>query len=322
MTALQVLALDYLVGVYPLLLIALTYFAVMLHDRYSLIVKIWGPVNRLCRCIRKQWDIRGSLVQAFATFLVLSYVKILNVSFDLLTPMNGYRVNGTHIAHGFLYYAGDVLYFGKEHFPYGVLAAVMFTIFNILPVILLSLYPCSCFQKCLNCCHLNSLALCTFMDAFQGCYRHQPRNCRYFAAIYLFVRILQLQTAVATKSALTIPITGLCVIVLSLTIIIFKPYKHDVQNMIDATFFLLLACASIMTVTYLYSTTFEPEFPTEKPYYALISLIPVFYGVGLLLYKIVPSKIVIGLKRLFRTNAANQNKELHYRFANEYSPLF
>ena len=118
MTALQVLALDYLVGVYPLLLIILTYFAVLLHDRYPLIIKLWSPVNRLCMCIRKEWNIHGSLIQAFASFLVLSYVKILNISFDLLTPMFGYRVNGTQVAHGFLY-------FGKEHFPYGVLAAIM-----------------------------------------------------------------------------------------------------------------------------------------------------------------------------------------------------
>ena len=191
-------------------------------------------------------------------------------------------------------------------------------------MILLSLYPCGCFQKCLNCCHLNSLSLRMLMDTFQGCYRHHPRDCRYFAAIYLFVRILQLLTVVATKSTLTIPITGR-LIVLSLTVIIFKPYKRAMQNTTDATAFLLLACASIMTVTYLFSTTFEPEFPTEKPYYALIfilALFPVFYGVGLLLYKIVPRKIVICLKRRpFSTTAANHAEELPYRFENENSPL-
>ena len=87
MSTLHVLALDYLVGVYPLFLIILTYIAVTLHDRYPLVVKIWRPVYRVFMCIRQEWDIRGSLVQSFATFLVLSYVKILYVSFDLLTPV-------------------------------------------------------------------------------------------------------------------------------------------------------------------------------------------------------------------------------------------
>ena len=87
MSSLHVLALDYLVGVYPLFLIFLTYIAVTLHDRYPLVVKIWRPMYRVFMCIRQEWDIRGSLVQAFATFLVLSYVKILYVSSDLLTPV-------------------------------------------------------------------------------------------------------------------------------------------------------------------------------------------------------------------------------------------
>ena len=94
-STLHVLALDYLVGVYPLFLIILTYIAVTLHDRYPLVVKIWRPVYRVFMRIRQEWDIRGSLVQAFATFLVLSYVKILYVSFDLLTPVYLKTVDGS-----------------------------------------------------------------------------------------------------------------------------------------------------------------------------------------------------------------------------------
>ena len=76
MSTLHVLTLDYLVRVYPLFLIFLTYITVTFHDRYPLVVKI---------C---------SLVQAFTTFLVLSYVKIL---FDPLTPVyvDGSTLNQT-----------------------------------------------------------------------------------------------------------------------------------------------------------------------------------------------------------------------------------
>ena len=114
MTTLQVLALDYLVGVYPLVLIALTYFVVMLHDRYPLIVRIWRPVNALCRCIRREWNIRGSLLQAFSTFLVLSYVKILSVSFDILTPVSLLTPESGYLNETYLYSAGEIPYFGRE----------------------------------------------------------------------------------------------------------------------------------------------------------------------------------------------------------------
>ena len=190
MSALHVLALDYLVGVYPLFLIFLTYIAVTLHDRYPLVVKIWRPVYRVFMCIRQEWDIRGSLVQAFATFLVLSYVKIFYVSFDLLTPVYLKTVDGGTLNQTYLFNAGDLVYFGSEHLPFGILAVFMLTVFNILPMVLLFLYPCGWFRKCLSFCGASNHVLHTFIEAFQGCYRHQPRDCRYYAALYLLLRIL------------------------------------------------------------------------------------------------------------------------------------
>ena len=162
----------------------------MLHDRYPLVVRLWRPVNKLYMCIRREWDIRGSLVQAFATFLVLSYVKILNVSFDLLTPQALFRKNGSKISY-YLYYAGEVPYFQKEHLPFSALAVFMLITFNILPMVLLFLYPWSYFQKCLSMCSCRCLPLSILMDTFQGCYRHKPRDCRCFAALYFFMRCFQ-----------------------------------------------------------------------------------------------------------------------------------
>ena len=92
-------------------------------------------------CIRQEWDIRGSLVQAFATFLVLSYVKILYVSIDLLTPVYLKTVDGGTLNQTYLFHAGDLV--GSEHLPFGILAVFMLTVFNILPMVLLFLYPCA-----------------------------------------------------------------------------------------------------------------------------------------------------------------------------------
>ena len=110
MTTLQVLALDYLVAVYPLFLIFLTYTAVLLHDRYSIVVKIWRPAYRVFSCIRREWNIRGSLIQAFATFMVLSYVKILNVSFSLLIPVHLKDVDGEIINETYLKSDAELVY--------------------------------------------------------------------------------------------------------------------------------------------------------------------------------------------------------------------
>ena len=37
--------------------------------------------------LRREWNIRNSLLEAYATLFLLSYVKILSVSVDLLDPI-------------------------------------------------------------------------------------------------------------------------------------------------------------------------------------------------------------------------------------------
>ena len=146
LNTMQVLALDYLIA----FLIFLTYMAVALHDRNPLIVTLCRPMQRILTCITKEWNIRGSLVQAFATFLVLSYVKILNVSFELLNAVHPHNINGGLKNQRYLFSTGTIEYFGTKHLPYGILALMMILVFNILPVLLLMLYPYTTFRKCLS----------------------------------------------------------------------------------------------------------------------------------------------------------------------------
>ena len=97
LNAMHLIALDYVVAVNPMFLIIVTYVAVGLHDRGPVIVSFWKPVYKLFTCIRKTWDIRGSLIQAFVTALILSYVKILNTSLKLLKYVHPMNVEGHHI---------------------------------------------------------------------------------------------------------------------------------------------------------------------------------------------------------------------------------
>ena len=63
----------------------------------------------------------------------------------------------------------------------------------IIPIIFLFLYPFRWFQNCFNHCHLQLLPLHAFVDAFQGCYKdgtNGTRDCRYFAALQLILRLL------------------------------------------------------------------------------------------------------------------------------------
>ena len=129
-SALHVLLLDYIVAVYPLILILITYSLVKLHDRYTLVVWFCKPLYICFHKFRKEWDIKTSLVASFATFYLLSYVKIINVTADILTPNFFYNMQGEKSEHHF-YYNASIPYFGKEHLPYAVFAIIFSFLFNI-----------------------------------------------------------------------------------------------------------------------------------------------------------------------------------------------
>ncbi len=179
----QVASLDYIIAVYPMIMLLLTYGIVNLHDRYSQVIWSCRPLYRYFRHIRKEWEI---LIGAFATRLLLSYGKILNVTSNILTPYSLFYMNGSQSRYH-VQIDINTLYLSKQHLPYFILALAMSFVFSIVPLLLLCLYPCRCFQTCLNRTGLQHHALHTFMDAFQGCYKHKPYN---FTALFIIVQII------------------------------------------------------------------------------------------------------------------------------------
>ena len=82
LTTLQVLSLDYIITVYPLVIILLMYVLVDLYSRnYRPVVVMWRPFHYCCIRFRHQLNI---LVDAFGTFFSLSYVKMFSTVVDLL----------------------------------------------------------------------------------------------------------------------------------------------------------------------------------------------------------------------------------------------
>ena len=250
----QVLLLDYAVAVYPMLLIFITYLLVKMHDNYAFIVKLWRPFHRCLVIFRKQWNIQSSLVNALATFIVLSYVKILNVSFQLLIPSHVYNVYGETVHVAYLYYNGSITMTSKAYRPYLAIAVLMLLIFNIIPLLLLAVYPCRCFQRFFHnfcgCCLKYRIALQIFMDAFQGCYKDTPHDCRYFAAFYLALRLLNLLFYVLFNEGQYFLAASLLLVFTAILVTKLQPYKNKRCNTLDVVFF------SANTIAYV-STTME-----------------------------------------------------------------
>ncbi len=308
LNTMQVIALDYVVAVYPMILIVITYIAVSLHDRYSLVVAVWRPMQRVLMCIRKEWNIRGSLVQALATFLVLSYVKILNTSFDLLIPVNVYTPNGSYTVH--LFNDATVLYFSREHSPFAVLAIVMLFIFNITPVTVLIAYPCHLCPKVKRRVIKHEL-LTLFLHAFQESYKNKPKIRRQYGAIYFIARIVLLVTFAAIHNFTYIPMTGFYFIFLCMLVIFARPYNRDKYNNIDGLFFLLYAFCYFLLLTHMYVLVYEPEENQNISVILLACLLtlPVLYGSWILLKLIIPKVVWDKIKIYYAAKIAKKSEQ-------------
>ena len=243
---LQALALDYAVAFYPLILLVVAYALIQAHIcNFRVISVMCRPFRRCTEHFRSQWDVRTSIIEAFATFLLLSYVKLLSVSSDLLVPTHVYNINGSSVGL-FVFYDATIEYFGNEHLPYGVLAVFVMLVFILFPLLLLLLYPMRCFQQCLSCCGVRWHALPIFINAFQGCYKDGTNGSRdhsCFAAAFLLARILFFILFALSPTALFYGAVLFVLIPLAMALVIVQPYKprFSTYNVVDSVLILTVA---------------------------------------------------------------------------------
>ena len=231
--------LQYVIAIYGLVLIITVYVLVELHARnVRLVVWLWRPFRMCFSRLQRQINAKTSLIDAFATFLLLSYSKFVFTSIIFLEYANLYNRTG-NVVRSVLFYDGTVDYFGTRHLPLAVVAIIVVIIFVLLPFAMI-LYPLKCVQRCLTHCRLHRPALVAFMDAFQGCYKdgtNGTRDLRFFSAVYWFVRVVVFtlyatfaHTDVYPKLQLCLLFMCSCLIVLIATL---RPYKRNIYNHFD-----------------------------------------------------------------------------------------
>ena len=255
--SLQLVSLGYVSALYPLFLCLVTYCLIELHGmNVKFIVMVWKPFHKLLVKLRKLWKIQTSVVHTFATFLLLSYAKIIFVSFTLL---QSYKPVILDIINNKLFSSSvrsiDLAepYFEKAHAPYAVMALLTVLLLIILPLIIILLYPTRLLQKLTPCCGPRKLqAIRTFVEVFQGCYKDGTtnggsRDYRLVSGIYLIGRIcIAAGTAKqSTTSSITQQyhwlITSAFFVVASIFFALFKPYRRWCHNVIDTIALLWIA---------------------------------------------------------------------------------
>ena len=227
----QVLILELIPPVYIFILILLTYMLIELHAKnVYVIVQLWKPFNKCVARLRRTYDPKASIFNAFATFLLLSYSSVLVIGFHSMFNVKIYTSSPP--AFYKLYYDPNEPISRK--LPHFIPVIILLAILTISPILILILYPIKRIRKIffLLCCK-DIRCLKSFVDAFQGHYKdgtNGTRDYRAMASLQFIIRAVLVYNHWKDDTYI-LPITThhrynvVALICLSVSYFAIQPYK-------------------------------------------------------------------------------------------------
>ena len=304
---LQTLWLDFISAYYPLLLIAFSYTAIELHARnFKPVVLFWRPFHKCCVRIRRGLDPKSSIVNAFATFLVLSINKIIFISAQSVYYTTIYYVDARKGRHVVLYYEPSISV--EDHYVTNLYAIPVVNqfLFAVLPTTLLCLYPTRIFRKVLKCFRLSqSTSLLIFLDLFQGHFKDGTSGTRDFRALSGLYIILEATIAwsfFSTEDRRLDPghAQHYLTAVLFLTVMVFstlRPYKKEWDNHLTVFNLVLM-----QTVTFGFMSILEVQSPGSiQSTFVILNIIVLVPHIVLYSYAVYKVTKNLGINKCLKT---------------------
>ena len=306
---LHTLALDYFVALYPMLLMGVAYIIVELYScGYRPLLYLWRPFHRFFARFRRTWGIQTSIMDAFVTFFVLSSTKLFTVSFAFLVGSRLFTADGQDSMY--LYYDPSIKYFSTVHLPYILVAiSVLFLVF-IFPLSLLLCYQFRTCRKCLIKCRLNGTVLDTYVHSFQQYYKDGSNgtwDCRCFSSSFFILRIVASITYAVSVSEITCVLLIFVFITASIIFLIVRPFKekYDLFNTLTPNGLLLLALFFVTLVRESLANTLQMYYVDNTLSSFLLTLFPLFYIIGLVVYRLYKRWCSAHFNKAFGTVAVN-----------------
>lgn len=283
-STIQAQALEYPLALSPLVLILI--MCIVLRS---------GIIQRCRNRFNLRWDPLSSLIHAYATYTTLLYTNIMTVSFNLFASSKVFNQT-SELPYRVMPYDASICFLSHRHIPYAVLALSMLSIFCILPLLLLLVYPLNSFQNLLNTRLLqrvNWLPLRIFSDSFMGCYRDktEPDNCerRYFAGLYFLLRIVYISIFFFMKYSYVMLFLTILPFIVSFVFLVARPYKKSWLNIVDSAFFLHLGALTTALTFHIF------VFPLPEWVFIVLVLVPPLYFAVLVVYT-----VCVGMRKCCR----------------------
>ena len=294
LNTLDVIALNYVVALFPLLMIIIIVLIMKLKGCFTdLLLKLTRHrTARIPSRLQRRWRIGDSLVHAFAAFLLLSYNKFCLISSFLVIYQSFYDENGNKIGPDRVYFAGNYRTTDQEYIlKYSLPAGIVFATFVAIPPLLLLEYPVKWLEWCIS--KVECLwrlypvdKVHILLDTFQGCYRNKMR---FFAGLYFLFRLILYVAYILTETWTQQFIQQVACTIFIVLIALCQPYTEEnrIFNYVDMLMFTNLAIVNALS-WYLYN--FAQANPGEPLptlafviQYVLVFL-PLLYMIAYVLY--------------------------------------
>ena len=290
--------LYFISAIYPLCLIIMTWTCIHLYSRnFKPIVWLWNKlIQKFCNCFSTNWSATNKVIDAFATFFLLSYTKLALTSLRTLNYYGiTYYVNMNQSLYQIPYVKPDptMKYFGKEHLPFAI-TSIFIVLFVVLPIpLLLALYPIESIRAILFKCPIGSrtaAAINIFVQKFYNCYRDKTdggRDMRSLVSMYFFLRVLNyLVTANQIPLNVSFSIALFIYLACSILIALVRPYRQTYMNIADTLILTNLALLSLV----LSQLSGELATASAQFFYisgSILTSLPLLGLTGVIIYKII-----------------------------------
>ena len=332
---------ELITSFYPLILIILTLILFELHAyNCRIVVCVWKPFHKCFSSLRRSWDPKSSIINAFATFLLLSSFKVCFLVFSFLDLTKLYFLtNGTLDADIVLYKDPKTKFIFLYKEWYFIPIFFLLILFVLTPLLLLCLYPTKLSKIITKTCsptQQNSMFL--FMDCFQGHYKngttgtYDYRSASSVGFVLRFLVCLILNNSATRLSRHNNEyLLEIAVLLFSVSLFyaLFRPCKKQYMNVMEC---LLHFGSAFLIITFNIHHYFKENSFLFK-ILASAFLIPSVLFVGTIVYKVL-KLFGIGMKvkqffidrQLFGKRSMDTNNEANHEphrltHPTQYTPL-
>ena len=284
--SLDVIALNYVVAVFPLVMILLV--ILFYNCPCSQRINISSYVKYFKR---HEWRLANSLIDAFAAFVLLSYTQFCLTSVYLIGLQPLWNERGDYVGRERLYLGGQFTSFDATYIlRYGIPAYVVYGTFVAIPPILLLGFPIRWLEKLILKIEWLSARypfdkVNILLDTFQGCFRN---NRRFFAGMYFFFRIALYLTYMLTDTWQMQYTTQQVLVTMYIVLIaVLWPYKRNFINYVDIAIFANMGILNVLSIHLIDFNLLTPDAPLPLGAFVfqyILVFAPLFYMIAYVLW--------------------------------------